>query len=68
MNALRAYLQDLDREKPVIYVETNVAHQEIDLKNQNQIDETPGLAMRSEQNIPFADAGLPIVLRSLSRP
>lgn len=48
----RAYLQELDREKPVIMTgDLNVAHEEIDLKNQKQIKRMPVLRRKKEINL-----------------
>ena len=42
---LRAYLQELDRKKPVVYCgDLNVAHREIDLKNPKTNRQNPGFS------------------------
>lgn len=46
----RAYLLQLRKNKPVIVCgDMNVAHKEIDLKNQRQTEKMPDLRMRSGQ-------------------
>lgn len=51
-DGFREYLQELDREKPVIMTgDLNVAHEEIDLKNQKQIKRMPVLRRKKEINL-----------------
>ncbi|MGI6039185.1 MAG: exodeoxyribonuclease III [Clostridiales bacterium] len=66
-DALRAYLQDLDREKPVILCgDLNVAHQEIDLKNPKSNRRNAGFS--DEERAKYSellDAGFTDSFRSL---
>ena len=66
-DALRAYLQRLDAEKPVIYCgDLNVAHQEIDLKNPKSNTQNAGFTPQEREKMSaLLDAGFVDTFRYL---
>lgn len=64
---LRAYLTELDQEKPVIYCgDLNVAHQEIDLKNPKTNRKNPGFSDEERSKMTaLLQAGFSDTFRSL---
>ena len=66
-DALRAYLLELDREKPVVYTgDLNVAHNEIDLKNPKSNRGNPGISDEEREKMTqLLEAGFTDTFRAL---
>ena len=66
-DALRAYLLELDREKPVVYTgDLNVAHNEIDLKNPKSNRGNPGFSDEEREKMTqLLEAGFTDTFRAL---